>query len=109
MTMIMTNGLAREGFGDALNAPARNPLLGFSGSKPAAVKLVSLGTVLADIRTDLFTGTPPVEYAIADKPWGTLALRPGDVMGIAAPPGMGKTALVFGCMPMSGASLSTSR
>lgn len=36
-----------------------------------------------------------MEYAVANEPWGTLALRPGDVIGLAAPPGNGKTALVM--------------
>lgn len=92
--MITTNGFSGNGDGGAPQGPANSRMQGFPVSKPAALKLVSLEKVLADIRTDLFTGTPPVEYAVADKEWGTLALRPGDVMGIAAPPGMGKTALV---------------
>jgi len=54
----------------------------------------SLGSLLDSVRDDLFSGRRPVEYAVANEPWGTLALRPGDVTGIAAPPGNGKTGLV---------------
>lgn len=54
----------------------------------------SLGSLLDSVRDDLFSGRRPVEYAVANEPWGTLALRPGEVTGIAAPPGHGKTGLV---------------
>lgn len=57
-------------------------------------KIVSLNTLLEELRYDFYHGLAPVEYAIANEPWGTLALRPGDVLGLAAPPGMGKTSLV---------------
>jgi replicative DNA helicase len=57
-------------------------------------KTVSLNTLLEKLRHDFYHGSAPVEYAIANEPWGTLALRPGDVLGLAAPPGMGKTSLV---------------
>lgn len=92
--MITMNGFADHADDSAHRGAAGIGPQGFSGPKPTAARLVSLGTVLAGIRDDLYSGTPPVEFAVADKPWGTLALRPGDVLGIAAPPGMGKTALV---------------
>jgi replicative DNA helicase len=57
--------------------------------------LVSLGTLLRELREDLYHGKPPAEFAVSDKPWGTFAYRPGDVLVIAAPPGMGKTAFVL--------------
>lgn len=57
----------------------------------------SLGSLLDSVRSDLFSGRRPPEYAVASEPWGTFALRPGDVIGLAAPPGHGKTALVTQC------------
>jgi replicative DNA helicase len=57
--------------------------------------LVSLGRLLRELRHDLYHGKPPVEFAVAEEPWGTFAYRPGDMMVIAAPPGMGKTAFVL--------------
>jgi replicative DNA helicase len=57
--------------------------------------LVSLGRLLRELRHDLYHGKPPVEFAVANEPWGTFAYRPGDMMVIAAPPGMGKTAFVL--------------
>jgi tetratricopeptide (TPR) repeat protein len=37
---------------------------------------------LASVRADLFSGRRPPEYAVASEPWGTFALRPGDVIGL---------------------------
>lgn len=67
-----------------------------SGTPPSSQPgvVVSLREVLAGLRRDLYHGAAPVEYAVAGEPWGTLALRPGDVVGLAAAPGIGKTALV---------------
>ena len=57
-------------------------------------QLHSMRSLLEAVRDDIFSGKLPVQYAVADKPWGTIALRPGDVIALAAPPGNGKTALV---------------
>jgi replicative DNA helicase len=63
----------------------------------AGSRVHSLGSLLDSVRSDLFSGRRPPEYAVASEPWGTFALRPGDVIGLAAPPGHGKTALVTQC------------
>lgn len=55
---------------------------------------VSLGSLLESVQRGLLHGEPPLEFRVANEPWGTLAFRPGDVMAIAAPPGMGKSALL---------------
>lgn len=77
-------------------APATVPPEGESSGDGGASgpRSRSLGSLLDSVRDALFSGRRPVEYAVANEPWGTLALRPGDVTGIAAPPGNGKTALV---------------
>jgi len=58
-------------------------------------RVLSLGSLLDSVREDLFSGKRPVQYAVASEPWGSIALRPGDVIGLAAPPGNGKTALAM--------------
>lgn len=62
-----------------------------AGGSPTCV---SLKTVLETVRHNVYYGKPPLEYGVAADPWGTVKFRPGDVMALAAPPGMGKTALV---------------
>ena len=63
-------------------------------SRIASTGPISLGSLLGSIQHELLEGEPPLEFAVASEPWGTLAFRPGDVMAIAAPPGMGKSALI---------------
>lgn len=58
-------------------------------------RVLSLGSLLDSVREDLFSGKRPVQYSVASEPWGSIALRPGDVIGLAAPPGNGKTALAM--------------
>lgn len=58
-------------------------------------RVLSLGSLLDSVREDLFSGKQPLQYAVASEPWGSIALRPGDVIGLAAPPGNGKTALAM--------------
>ncbi len=58
-------------------------------------RTVSLLDVVERLQHDLYYGEPPVEYQVATPPWGSLAFRPGEVMALAAPPGMGKTAFVM--------------
>ncbi|MFM8494213.1 MAG: DnaB-like helicase C-terminal domain-containing protein [Planctomycetia bacterium] len=53
-----------------------------------------MNSLLGDLRDKVFSGRPPVEFTIANEPWGSFAYRPGEVIAIAAPPGMGKTAFV---------------
>ena len=84
-------------FGTPPTAPADGENPGHGGATPE-LRARSLGSLLASVRTDLFSGRRPVEYAVANQPWGTLALRPGDVIGLAAPPGNGKTCLAMQCV-----------
>jgi replicative DNA helicase len=58
------------------------------------VRVMTVNSLLAELREEIFGGQPPEEYHIAGEPWGTFAFRPGDVTAIAAPPGMGKTAFI---------------
>lgn|GEM_PF-2867591 len=64
-----------------------SPLAGPSG-------LVSLRGVLGYVRKNLRDGTAPIMYAVATEPWGTFAFRPGQMLAIAAQPGIGKTAFI---------------
>jgi replicative DNA helicase len=63
---------------------------------PAGGKMnhASLKTLLGGLRHDLYHGKPPVEYRVAAQPWGSVGFRPGEIMAVAAPPAMGKTALI---------------
>lgn len=54
----------------------------------------SLKSLLGGLRHELYHGKPPLEFPVADKAWGSVMFRPGDVMAVAAPPAMGKTALI---------------
>jgi replicative DNA helicase len=65
------------------------------GSTPrpqASVRTVN--SLLEELRQEIYGGQRPEEFTNAQEPWGSFAFRPGDVMAIAAPPGMGKTALI---------------
>lgn len=55
----------------------------------------SLREVLDATCVNLYRGDPPVEYAVANEPWGSFAFRPGEVIALAAPPGTGKTAWIM--------------
>lgn len=58
-------------------------------------RVVSLRKIGDDLLWDIYHGEPPVEYAVSQEPWGSLAFRPGEVIAFAAPPGSGKTAFVL--------------
>ena len=78
--------------------PAGNQQPSPAGGRPEGTerpRVRSLESLLDTVRDDLFSGKRPVQYAVASEPWGSIALRPGDVIGLAAPPGNGKTALAM--------------
>lgn len=56
---------------------------------------MSLREIGESLQDDIYHGQPPIEYAVARKPWGSLAFRPGEILCLAAPPGMGKTAFIM--------------
>lgn len=56
-----------------------------------------LSAVLQEFSHKIFSGERPVIYPVTHEAWGTIAFRPGEVFGIAAPPGAGKTAWVTQC------------
>lgn len=58
------------------------------------VNVTSVSSLLAELRAEIFSGEPPEEFPVANEPWGSFAFRPGDIVAIAAPPAMGKTALI---------------
>jgi len=64
---------------------------GTGGEKRVAT---SVNELLNDLRHDLYHGSPPIEYAVSNEVWGTFALRPGQIIGLAAPPAIGKTSFV---------------
>lgn len=64
------------------------------GGRRSGANVRTVNSLLTELRDDVFSGKPPEEFAIANEPWGTFAFRPGDVVAIAAPPGMGKTAFI---------------
>jgi replicative DNA helicase len=83
---------------DAGARPAGDQPSSPPGGRHAGVhrpRVLSLGSLLDSVREDLFSGKRPIQYAVASEPWGSIALRPGDVIGLAAPPGNGKTALAM--------------
>jgi replicative DNA helicase len=57
--------------------------------------IVTMRDLCETLLDDLYHGDPPVEYQVAAEPWGSLAFRPGEIMALAAPPGMGKTAFIM--------------
>ncbi len=60
----------------------------------AAVRTVMLRDFLPDLLQDVLTGQAPTEYRCTPEPWGTFALRPGEIACIGGPPNTGKTALM---------------
>ena len=60
----------------------------------SGVNVTTVNSLLDELRRELFSGEPPVEFPVANEPWGSFAFRPGDIVAIAAPPAMGKTALI---------------
>lgn len=54
----------------------------------------TVNSLLEELRQEIYGGQQPEEFTIAPEPWGSFAFRPGDVMAIAAPPAMGKTAFI---------------
>jgi len=62
---------------------------------PPRASTVMLGSFLPGLLDDVLTGQPPPEYQFTNEPWGTLALRPREIMCIGGPPNTGKTALML--------------
>jgi len=60
----------------------------------SGVNVTTVNSLLTELRQEMFSGEPPVEYSVANEPWGSFAFRPGDIVAVAAPPAMGKTALL---------------
>lgn len=60
------------------------------------------GTRLSDavrhVLDDIERGAPPVEWKVADEPWGTFAFRPHSIVVIGGPTSGGKTAFVQCCL-----------
>ena len=60
------------------------------------------GTLLSDAVThvldDIERGTPPVEWNVANEPWGTFAFRPHSIVVVGGPTSGGKTALIQCCV-----------
>jgi replicative DNA helicase len=64
------------------------------GSGGRSPLVMTTNTLLAQVRQDVFSGQSPEVFLISNERWGSFAFRPGEVIAIAAPPGMGKTALI---------------
>jgi replicative DNA helicase len=62
-----------------------------------SANITPLSAVLQEFGQKIFSGERPVVYPVTNEVWGTIAFRPGEVFGIAAPPGTGKTAWVMQC------------
>lgn len=56
--------------------------------------IVRVDNLLDTLRQQILTGPPPEAFSVASEPWGSFEFRPGEISAIAAPPGMGKTALI---------------
>lgn len=61
---------------------------------PSAGRIL-LKDFLPALLDDVLTGKPPPEYHFDATPWGTLALRPGQITCIGGPPNCGKTGLLM--------------
>jgi replicative DNA helicase len=68
---------------------------GAATPEPTAVGRVMLGEFLPGLLEQVLTGQPPPEYMFDRTPWGTLALRPGQITCIGGAPNCGKTALLL--------------
>jgi replicative DNA helicase len=77
-----------EANGSNDNIPNEQPARGRS-------RTTSLLEVAEALEHDIYYGSPPVEYQVASPPWGSLAFRPGEIIALAAPPAMGKTAFIM--------------
>jgi archaellum biogenesis ATPase FlaH len=60
------------------------------------------GTMLSDaighVLDGITCGTPPVEWKVADEPWGTFAFRPHSILVVGGPTSGGKTAFLQYCL-----------
>ena len=56
---------------------------------------VMLREFLPGLLDNVLTGEPPPEYLFDARPWGTLALKPGQITCIGGAPNCGKTALLM--------------
>jgi replicative DNA helicase len=79
---------------DATNIPSDDPF-SLNPDNERRSHVVTMRDLCATLLDDLYHGDPPVEYQVAAEPWGSLAFRPGEIMAVAAPPGMGKTAFIM--------------
>lgn len=91
--MIMTNWMNLKG----QHEPGANGE-DFGPAVPAAATIASrlmLGEFLPGLLNEVLNGQPPPEYMFDRTPWGTLALRPGQITCIGGGPNGGKTALLM--------------
>jgi replicative DNA helicase len=56
--------------------------------------VMTANALLAEVRQNVFSRQSPEVFPISNDRWGSFTFRPGEVIAIAAPPGMGKTALI---------------
>jgi replicative DNA helicase len=90
--MIMRSNIRPD---DASPIGANGEDFGPGSSLAPAERYVRLGEFLPGLLDDVLTGQPPPEYRFSAEPWGTLALRPGEITCVGGPPNCGKTAFTL--------------
>jgi replicative DNA helicase len=67
----------------------------------ARPQVTSLSDAMERVFQDIENRVPPVEWRVADEPWGTYAFRPHSLLVVGAPTSGGKTALLQSSLVMA--------
>lgn len=81
---------ADEWYADVVATPGSGT--GVNRPRP---RVTTFGDALASLLNNLERGEPPVEWTPDEKPWASLAFRPGEIHVLGGPPAEGKTSLAL--------------
>lgn len=68
---------------------------GCGGRDITGPRVTTFGEALETLMANLERGEPPVEWTPSDRPWASLAFRPGEIHVLGGPPAEGKTSLAL--------------
>jgi replicative DNA helicase len=81
---------ADDWYADVIATPGS----GTAANRPGP-RITTFGDAISSLMVSLERGEPAVEWTPDEKPWASLALRPGDIHVLGGPPSVGKTSLVL--------------